>query len=270
MCDTVVIMARGLGTRMRKTDAAASLTPDQAAVAATGLKAMIPIDRPFLDYVLHDLIQIGFSRVVLVIGPEHDQVRRYYREEHPPRRLHVEFAVQAEPRGTADAVAAARDYVGDALFLVLNSDNYYPPVALSALRTATGPAVVAFDQDSMVAGSNIEPERIGKFAVVDSTSAGELQRIIEKPSPEVLAALRRPVGVSMNCWRFDHTIFAACQRVQPSVRGELELTDAVQVAIDELGVRFRVIHCKAPVLDLSSRADVAAVTERLRGREVSL
>jgi len=47
-----VILARGLGTRMRRTDAASALAEEQARVADTGLKAMIPIGRPFLDYVL--------------------------------------------------------------------------------------------------------------------------------------------------------------------------------------------------------------------------
>ena len=54
----------------------------------------------------------------------------------------------------------------------------------------------------------------------------------------------------MNCWRLNASIFAACRRVEPSVRGELELTDAVQLAVDELCTRFRVILSREPVLDL--------------------
>ena len=50
-----------------------------------------------------------------------------------------------------------------------------------------------------------------------------------------VASLPEPVGVSMNCWRFDERIFAACQAIEPSSRGELEVTDAVQYAIDTLG-----------------------------------
>ena len=55
--DKAVILARGLGTRMRVQDAAAGLSADQAAVAATGIKALMPIDRPFLDYVLGALAE---------------------------------------------------------------------------------------------------------------------------------------------------------------------------------------------------------------------
>ena len=69
--DKVVILARGLGTRMRAGNAEADLDAGQEAVAATGVKALIPIDRPFLDYVLGDLAEAGYRRVCLVIGPEH-------------------------------------------------------------------------------------------------------------------------------------------------------------------------------------------------------
>ena len=47
-----VVLARGLGTRMRREDGRAALNPRQEEVAATGVKALIPLERPFLDYVL--------------------------------------------------------------------------------------------------------------------------------------------------------------------------------------------------------------------------
>jgi len=74
----------------------------------------------------------------------------------------------------------------------------------------------------------------------------------------------------MNCWRFETTIFTACRSVSPSARGELELPDAVQYAIDSLGERFRVVPLQAAVLDLSSRKDITVVAARLAETEVSL
>ena len=59
--DKAVILARGLGTRMRETDGDAELTAEQTAVAESGVKAMMPIDRPFLDYVLSELAEHGFE-----------------------------------------------------------------------------------------------------------------------------------------------------------------------------------------------------------------
>ncbi len=84
--DKAVILARGLGTRMQRADTAAALEGRQAAMARSGLKAMIPIGRPFLDYVLSVLAAAGYRRVCLVIGPEHATVREYYQAPGRARR----------------------------------------------------------------------------------------------------------------------------------------------------------------------------------------
>ena len=76
----------------------------------------------------------------------------------------------------------------------------------------------------------------------------------------VLAADR---WVSMNLWSFTPTIFDACERVQPSKRGELEIQDAVSIAMCDLGVTFRVVRLHDAVLDLTQRSDIAAVSSRL-------
>ena len=80
-----------------------------------------------------------------------------------------------------------------------------------------------------------------------------------------MRTLSLPMYVSMNCWIFSPIIFRACQAIQPSKRGELELTDAVQCAIDELGECFRALTFRGGVLDMSSRSDIAAVAARLHG-----
>ena len=264
-----VILARGLGTRMRKGAPGAALSREQAAAAEVGVKALIPIDRPFLDYVLSALADAGWRRVCLVIGPEHDAVRRYYRGLSL-RRVRVDYAVQAKPLGTADAVAAAETFVAGEPFLCINSDNYYPREALVALRAIETPGLAAFDRDSMLAGGNIPPERINRFAVLEIGPDSCLRRIVEKPSDAALAGMARPLRLSMNCWRFDASIFTACRAISPSPRGELEITSAVQHAIDRLGTTFQAVPCAAPVLDLTGREDVPAVARLLAGTKVEL
>ncbi|HEV8118010.1 MAG TPA: nucleotidyltransferase family protein, partial [Thermoanaerobaculia bacterium] len=71
-----VVLARGLGTRMRRPDGTAALDPAQAAAAASGVKAMISFGagRPFLDYVLSGLADARIDEACLVIGPEHDEI----------------------------------------------------------------------------------------------------------------------------------------------------------------------------------------------------
>ena len=263
--DKAVIMARGLGTRMRKADESATLNNDQLAAAGAGIKAMIPIGRPFLDYVLSGLADAGFSRACLIIGPEHQIMKDYYLFQAPPKRLRIDFAIQRQPLGTADAVLAAKPFAGNEPFLAINSDNYYPISALRAMRELGGAGVALFDRDRLVAESNIPADRVLKFALAKVNREGYLERILEKPSEEVLRELSSPVYVSMNCWVFSPVIFRACQSIQPSARGELELTDAVQYAIDTLEERFKVLPFQGAVLDMSSRSDIAVVTEKLRG-----
>ena len=260
-----VIMARGLGTRMRQSDESAALNEGQNAAADSGVKAMIPIGagRPFLDYVLSALADAGCGRACLVIGPEHGNVRDYFSVQSPPQRIRVEFAVQEKPLGTADAVAAARQFAGDDQFLLLNSDNYYPAHALETLAGLDGSGVALFDRDCMVLDSNIPEDRIRKFSVAEIGQDGSLRRIHEKPSDEILLAMGAPLWINMNCWLFSPVIFEACSRIDLSERGELELTAAVQYATDILGERFAAIQFRDAVLDLSSRADIAPVVDRL-------
>ena len=194
--DRVVVLARGLGTRMRRDEPGVRLSAAQRRVADTGLKAMVPIDRPFLDYVLTTVADAGYRHICLVIGPEHDELRRYY--------------------------------------------------------------------------GQVAAERILRFAVVEADERGCLRRVLEKPHPDVVARLPEPIGVSMNCWRFDERIFAACAAIEPSERGELEITAAVQHAIDHLGARFAAVPVRAPVFDLTTRADIAAIAEHLQHTAVRL
>jgi len=269
MLDRAVILAAGLGTRMRRADESARMSPEQRLAADSGVKAMIPIGRPFLDYVLSALADAGYRRACLVIGPAHHQVRDYY-ARLASRRISIEFAVQPAPRGTADALAAAETFAGGEQVLVINSDNYYPVEAMSALRERlTGSGLAAFTRAGLLRG-NIPPERIATYAVVRTDRAGRLEGIVEKPTDADLPAPGEPLRVSMNCWRFEPSIFEACRRIEPSPRGEYELPDAVAWAMAALGVEFHAVTVDSPVLDLSRRSDLAGVKAALADVEVNL
>jgi len=260
-----IILARGLGSRMRREDDGAALDPKQASVADTGVKAMIPIGRPFLDYVLSGLADAGYAEACLVIGPEHGVVRDYYDRERPPRRIRVAFAVQEKPLGTADALLAAEAYAASDPFLVINSDNYYPVEVLRELRELGEPGTALFSRSTLLAESNVEPDRVRAYAVCRVTPEGYLAGILEKPSPADLEAAGPDPLISMNCWRFAPAIFAACRGTPLSPRGEKELPRAVDEGVRAGKLRLRVLRGHGGVLDLSRRADVAAVAERLRG-----
>lgn len=268
MIDKAVILARGLGTRMRRDDADATLNQEQASVAGTGVKALISVGRPFVDYLLSALASAGVRRVCLVIGPEHDAVRNHIKHLSLSR-LSVDFAVQEEPKGTADAVRSAKEFAGEDSFLMINSDSYYPISALRGLVQLDGCGLVGFTRDGLATG-NIEPERIRNFAVAEATSDGWLRSIVEKPTDEQLHRLGRDAPISMNCWRFDHSIFHACESIGLSERGEFELPTAVEYSMKHCQTRYRVIPCDAPVLDMTSRRDIRSLTEAMGKIEVSL
>ncbi len=253
---------------MRQEAPGARLDPAQAAAADGGLKAFIPIGRPFLDYILSALADAGLTRVCVVIGPEHDVVRRYYAGEVALTRISVDCAVQSEPRGTADAVLAAEAWSEGDPFLVVNGDNYYPVPAMAELAALSLPGLVAFSREGLLADGQIAADRIGKFALLD-LDGRRLRRIVEKPD-QVDLSRNRGTFVSMNCWRFDVRIFDACRRVPLSQRGELELPLAVQHAIDDGRFPVDVVFSDQGVLDLSGRADIAEVASRLAGVEVRL
>ena len=263
-----VILARGLGTRMRAANSDATLDETQSSVADTGLKAMIPIGRPFLDYVLSALADAGFTSVCIVIGPEHSRVRDYYGREAIPERIRIQFAEQPKPLGTADAVLAAEPFVNGDPFIVLNSDNYYPLEALSALRSLAEPGLIAFEWSALVELGNVSATRVRKFGVIEMDRDGYLRRILAASADTPVSG--RAIYASLNCWLFDPGIFRYCREIQLSPRGELELPRAVQLAIDKYEAKFKVVAMSLPVLDMSSRGDISKVEERLRGTDVSL
>ena len=263
-----IVLAAGLGTRLKAADDTA-LTPEQSAAASTGAKAGMPLHgRLFLDYLLSSLADAGVSDICLVVRPDDTVLRARY-AAIVPSRFRLRFVVQEQPRGTADALLAAEPVVGGAPFIVLNSDNYYPVSGLTRLCEATEPATLAFSRAGLLRDGQIEAARLARYAVLEVDTEGYLTDVIEKPDDPRLVD-REDVSISMNVWRLDGRIFDACRGLAPSARGELELPNAVRRAIREQGLRVRALPIDAPVLDLSHRADVPFVSERLSRVEVRL
>jgi dTDP-glucose pyrophosphorylase len=265
MTTKAVILARGLGSRMRKSEDGADLDAAQAAAADSGVKGMMPIGRPFMDFLISALADAGFTEVCLVIGPEHQMIRDHYERRVSPARVRIAFAVQEKPAGTADAVLAAEQFADGAPFVVINSDNYYPVHALAELHRRTTPALIAFDREALVSLGNVAESNVTRFGALEIDRDGALQRIVATPHG---AKPGETIYASLNCWLFTSEIFRACRAVTPSARGELELPQAVQLAIAQGWMRFEAVRLRAGVLDMSRRGDVASVAERLRGTRV--
>lgn len=265
---TAVVLARGLGKRMQAADPSVTLQGDAAAAAASGVKTLVPDarGRPLIDHILTSMADAGIGRVVMVVAPDHETIASHLRL-HPPRRLSVEFAVQREPLGTADAVLAAEELTRTGPFLVANADNLYPVAALRLLLDLGSPGLIGFDREALVAGG-IPAERVSAFGLIRSDADGDLVELVEKPDETEMAAMGDDAMVSMNLWRFDDGIFEACREVPLSSRGERELPQAVAFHLS-LGGRYRVLPFAGPVFDLSRRGDISSVGAALAAREVS-
>jgi bifunctional UDP-N-acetylglucosamine pyrophosphorylase/glucosamine-1-phosphate N-acetyltransferase len=198
----VVILAAGEGTRMRP------LTDSRP-------KPMLPVaDRPLCAHTAAAAVAAGASELVFVVGYEADDVRDYFGDAY--RDVPVSYAVQAEQRGTADAVRAAADRLsGD--FAVLNGDDLYDREGLAELLDG-GPAVGTYAVE--------DPRPYGVFEFEGDRIAG----IVEKPAD--------PPSNRINVGAY---VFPAAARdwlaVPESERGEHELTDVLARVIRERSVR---------------------------------
>lgn len=261
-----IVLAAGQGSRMRRQDGV-RLDPAQAAAADAGLKAMMPVPRrPLIDYILSALADADCRDVCIIVAPNDDRIRAYYTSEMP-ERVRLTFVVQERPLGTANALLEAEVFAAREPFLVMNGDNYYPPDVLRPLAALRGPGLPAFRRSALLAGGNIDAERVLAYAVLRIGPGGILEDVIEKPGAEIARALGDEFYVSMNCWRFDARMFDACRAILPSARGELELPEAVRHAVRVLGVRFETFEAAGGVLDLSRRSDIPEVERRLAAIE---
>lgn len=258
-----VLLARGLGSRMQQHGDVAALTAEQEQAAGFGAKGMMPFrDRPFLDYILSGLADAGCTSVCFVVAPGLNPIREYYEGPGQPSRLAIDYAIQPVADGTARAVLCAQAFAALDPFLVLNSDNLYAASVLHDLVHLDGPGLPAYQRDALVRESGFPAERVTGFAAIEINGEGDLTRIVEKPGPQYFDTAGSRALISMNVWRFDTSIFEACQDVPMSPRGEYELPEAVALAVSR-GARFRTFPASGAVLDLSRRSDVSLVSERL-------
>ena len=197
-----VVLAAGQGTRMRPlTDA----TP----------KPMLPaVGRPLLEHTLDRAADAGASRFVVVVGYESGQVTDHFGDSHAG--VDIAYAEQTDQRGTADAVRVAAPHLNDAPFVVLNGDAIYDPESLATLYES-GPAVGSFRVDN--------PSNYGVLQL-DSDDETRVTGVVEKPAD--------PDSNLINTGSY---VFPASATdyldVSTSERGELELTDVLEIVCAE-------------------------------------
>ena len=214
-----LILAGGSGTRLRP-------------ITHTGAEQLVPVaNTPILFYGLQHMADAGITEVGMIVGDTAEEIRQAV-GDGSRWGLEVTYLPQDAPLGLAHAVLIAREFLGEDDFVMYLGDNL--------LRDGITRFVEQFSEHRRATGTEScsaqillapvpDPQR---FGVAEIGADGEVVALVEKPEvpPSDLAL----VGVYL----FDPSIHQAVREIQPSERGELEITDAIQWLIDN-GHRVR-------------------------------
>ncbi|MDP6113121.1 MAG: NTP transferase domain-containing protein [Planctomycetota bacterium] len=263
-----VILAGGLGSRMRSRDPEIDLSADAEKAAQSGLKWMIPLEgRPLISHTFIQLSRAGFFEICVVIGPNSEFVKEAIVGAAASENLKLSFVVQPEPLGTANAILPAEEFVGDDAFITLNGDTVYPASALERLASSSrdGWSLLGFSIRGIAEKSNIEEARARRFAALDFDSEFVLQDIVEDADDPQSYAHDGDLFVSFNCNRLDRRFFEACRSISPDPRnGEYQLPDAIRHGVKNLEIETKVVPVHCGVVDLTSRSSIESAAALLR------
>lgn len=202
-----VLLSGGTGTRLRP-------------ITHTGPKQLVPVaNKPVLQYGIEDLKEAGITEIGIILGNKgRDEIQEYL-GDGSRFGVDITYIVQGEPLGLAHATGCARDFVGDDDFVVYLGDNI--------LDQGIGDLVESFQAGDYGAGIALQHvENPTQFGIADVDDDGNVVQLIEKPDqPPTDLAL---IGVYV----FSNEVFAAIEELEPSWRGELEITDAIQSLLD--------------------------------------
>jgi len=227
-----VILAAGKGSRLHP------ITIDRT-------KAMMPIlGKPIVARVMEMFIENGIQDFILVVSPDDREIVDYF-EAESTLDIRVQFVVQPERRGMADALSRAALCIHDD-FLLSACDNLVSTDDVRGMLSLWG---LVPRPDSILALLEVHPEKIKSVGIVEMD--GEwVTHIIEKPDPKMVTSHT----ASMPLYMFSQRILDYLPDVPLSPRGEYELQDAIQLLI-ERGGRVRGYRISGRIT-LTSPADL--------------
>ena len=278
MNETLIILAAGLSSRMKKSISSKGISSEaieQANQISKGLIALGESKRPLLDYLINNARISGYKSIYLIIGEDSKLFKTTYSNNPNFSDLSISFATQyipkgrIKPLGTADALVQVMDQYPElkkTSFSVCNSDNLYSVNALSKLRE--NPEInsfIAYDSKHL----KFPEERLSSFAVTILDNENKLLDIIEKPKKEEIDSFqdkRGVIRVSMNIFSFKGDQLYKYVKLCPihKERNEKELPIAVLNMIKDFPGSMLGIPMAEHVPDLTSKDDIVEIEKYLR------